>query len=180
MALTKRQETEAAILRSARVLFSHSGFEQVGVRDIADAAGVNAALVIRYFGTKEALFAQAVTREANLDALFQLPLNRLGEALVRFIIDKKDADPLLALLRSASSEQAGALLRQSLEAQFLVPLAALMHGEGKALRAGLIAAQLLGLTLVREVVASQALKDADDEHLVARYAPLVQRLLDER
>lgn len=179
MAPTKREETEAAILHSARVHFSRRGFEQVGVRDVADAAGVNAALVIRYFGTKEALFEQAVTQEVNLAGLFKVPRERLGEALVRYIISKEDADSLLALLRSASNEQAGALLRQSLEAQFITPLAALMQGGDRALRAGLIAAQLLGVALMREVVASEPLASADDERLTARYAPLVQRLLDE-
>ena len=180
MAPTKREETEAAILRSARVHFSRGGFAQVGVRDIADAAGVNAALVIRYFGTKEALFEQAVTREVDLDALFELPRDRLGEALVRYIVGKKDADSLLALLRSASNEQAGTLLRRSLEVQFITPLTALMQGDDKALRAGLIAAQLLGVALMREVIGSEPLKSTDGERLVARYAPLVQQLLDER
>lgn len=178
MAPTRREETEAAILGSARILFSRQSFEQVGVRDIADAAGVNPALVIRYFGTKEALFEQAVTQEVNLDVLFRVPRERLGEALVRYIVGKKDADSLLALLRSASSEQAGMLLRQSIEAQFITPLAASMQGNDRALGAGLVAAQLLGVALMREVVMSEPLKSADDERLVARYAPLVQRLLD--
>ena len=179
MASTRREETEAAILHSARVQFSRRGFEQVGVRDVADAAGVNAALVIRYFGTKEALFEQAVTREVDLAGLFEVPRERLGEALVRYIIGKKDADSLLALLRSAGSQQAGALLRRSLEAQFITPLAAAMRGDDRALRAGLVAAQLLGVALMREVVMSEPLASADDERLAARYAPLVQRLLDE-
>lgn len=179
MAPTKREETEAAILRSARLHFSRRGFEQVGVRDVADAAGVNAALVIRYFGTKEALFEQAVTQAVDLAGLFEVPHERLGEVLVRYIIGKKDADSLLALLRSAGSEQAGALLRGSLEAQFITPLAASMEGDDRALRAGLIAAQLLGVALMREVIVSESLASADGERIVARYAPLVQKLLDE-
>jgi AcrR family transcriptional regulator len=89
MAQTRREETEAAILTAARARFSRKGFEQVGVRDIADAAGVNAALVIRYFGSKEDLFEQAVTQEVDLDELFRLPRGQLGEMLVRYIVGKK-------------------------------------------------------------------------------------------
>ncbi len=179
MASTKRAETEAAILAAARQHFSRTGFEGVGVRDVAATAGVNAALVVRYFGTKEALFEQAVTQETDVAELFGGPRERLGETLVRYIVRKKDADALLALLRSASSERAGVLLRESLEVQFITPLAGLMDGDDRALRAGLVAAQLLGVALMRDVIASEPLKTAAEAHLVARYAPLVQRLLDE-
>lgn len=179
MAQTRREETEAVILAAARSHFSRKGFEQVGIRNIADAAGVNAALVIRYFGSKEHLFEKAVTQEVYLDELFRLPREQLGEVLVRYIVGKKDADSLLALLRSASNEQAGALLRRSLEVQFITPLAALMEGDDRALRASLIAAQLLGVALMREVIISEPLISADEMHLVARYAPLIQNLLDE-
>lgn len=179
MTLTKRQETEAAILTAARSQFSLQGFEQVGVRDIAAAAGVNAALVIRYFGSKEALFERAVLQEVDLAQLFQLPREQLGEALVRYIVSKKDSDPLLALLRSAGNEQAGVLLRQNLERQFITPLAGLMRGEDETLRASLIAAQLLGIVLMRDIIASEPLESAREAQIVARYALLVQRLLDE-
>lgn len=177
--MAKRAETEAAILAAARRHFSEAGFEGVGVRDIAATAGVNAALVVRYFGTKEALFERAVTGEADVAGLFGGPREGLGELLVRYIARKKDADPLLALLRSAGSEQGGALLHRSLEAQFTGPLTELMQGDDRALRAGLVAAQLLGVTLMREVVGSGPLTTADEARLVALYAPLVQRLLDE-
>ena len=178
MTLTKRQETEAAILAAARSQFSLQGFEQVGIRDIAAAAGVNAALVIRYFGSKEALFERAVLQEVDLAPLFQLARGQLGEALVRYIVSKKDSDPLLALLRSAGNEQAAVLLRQSLERQFITPLAGLMQGEDKTLRASLIAAQLLGIVLMQDIIASEPLRSASEAHIVTWYAPLVQRLLD--
>lgn len=180
MAPTKRRETEAAILASARSQFSRRGFEQVGVRDIADVAGVNAALVIRYFGSKEALFEQAVLQEVDLAQLFQLPPEQLGDALVHYILAKKDSDSLLALLRSAGNEQADALLRQRLEEQFITPLAALMGGNDRTLRASLIAAQLLGVALMREVIASHPLESASKERVMTWYAPLVQKLLDNK
>ena len=179
MAQTKREETEASILKAARDLFSQKGFDQAGVRDIADAASVNVALVIRYFGSKEALFEQAVTRETNLASLFEVPREQLGEVLVRYILYKKDSDPLLALIRSAANERAGALLRQSLEAQFVTPLATLMSGQNRPLRASLIAAQLLGVALMRDVVRSEPLVGVSEGLVVAQYAPLVQTLLDE-
>ena len=175
----KRKATEAAILAAARERFSAGGFEQVGVRDIAEAAGVNVALVIRYFGSKEALFERAVTQEVKFDALFGTPRARLGEALVRYILEKKDADPLLALLRSAANEPASELLRENIKEGFITPLARVMAGEDRELRASLVAAQLLGVSLLREVVRSEPLATAGKERVVAHAAPLVQALLDD-
>ncbi len=175
---TKREATEAAILSAAREHFSAQSFEQVGVRDIAEAAGVNVALVIRYFGSKEALFEQAVTQKVDLGALLAMPREQLGEALVRYILNKRDFDPLLALLRSAANEQASALLRENIEDRFTAPLSSLMTGKDKELRASLVAAQLLGVALMREVIRSEPLATADIERIVTQTVPLVQALLE--
>ena len=175
---TRREATEAAILEAARRRFSAQSFEQVGVRDIAEAADVNVALVIRYFGSKEALFERVVTQEVDLDALFEMPTAQLGEALARYILEKQDFDPLLALLRSAANEQAGGLLRESVREQFVAPLSKVMTGEDREIRASLVAAQLLGIALMREVIRSEPLAAADKGRILARAAPLVQALLE--
>ena len=52
--------TRAAILNSARQAFARAGYDGVGVREIAEGAGVTAMLVNRYFGSKERLFAEVV------------------------------------------------------------------------------------------------------------------------
>ena len=52
--------TRAAILNSARQAFARAGYDGVGVREIAEGAGVTAMLVNRYFGSKEQLFAEVV------------------------------------------------------------------------------------------------------------------------
>src|ERR1700732_1835155 len=50
--------TRQAILESALIAFTRSGYDGVGVREIAKGAGVTAMLVNRYFGSKEQLFAE--------------------------------------------------------------------------------------------------------------------------
>ena len=177
MTQARREETEAAILEAARTLFAEAGFGQVGVRDVAAAAGVNAALVIRYFGSKEALFEAAVTQNVELDGLFEGSTQQLGEVLVRFMLSKEDTGALLALLRSAANDQAARLLRRDLEALFIAPLSGLMKGRDKRLRAGLVAAQLLGIALARDVVGSDVLTEAEEAKLIRLYAPQVQALI---
>lgn len=49
--------TRKAILRAARELFARASYENVQTRQIAALAGVDAALLNRYFGSKKRLFA---------------------------------------------------------------------------------------------------------------------------
>ncbi|MCA9878016.1 MAG: helix-turn-helix transcriptional regulator, partial [Thermomicrobiales bacterium] len=42
--------TRQAILEAARVCFTQGGYDQVGVRELASRAGVDPALINRYFG----------------------------------------------------------------------------------------------------------------------------------
>jgi AcrR family transcriptional regulator len=176
--------TKTAILEAARTAFARDSFERVGVRDIADAAGVNAALVIRYFGSKEQLFAAAVTQteRGNFETLFTADLSTLGEQLARYALEKSphsaSQPSLVALLRSAPNAQAGAMLRAALETQFVRPLADQLQGEHAQLRAALIAAQIIGLAVTRNVVGSESLADGDTETLIRLAAPAFQALVD--
>lgn len=148
--------TRAAILAAARAGFGRDSYEHVGVRDIAAAAGVDAALVIRYFGSKERLFIEAVSHEFSLDSLLAGTREGFGERLARYMLDKGQSpaafDPLMALLRSATNEQAAGLLRGVLEQQFIQPLACWLGGEEATQRAALITAYLIGLSVTREMV----------------------------
>ena len=183
---TKRRRNAAAtradILDAAQRAFTHQGYDHVGVRDIAAAAGVDPALVIRYFGSKEELFAAAVGQKFDLSPLFAGDSAALGERLARYVLAKKPSgdgfDPMLALLRSAPSEAPGRLLRAAIDDGFARPLAALIGGPAAELRAGAVASLLLGLVVGRSVVKSAPLVDASDDEIVALVAPLLQNLVD--
>ena len=174
-------QTRADILKAAQRLFSQRGYERVGVRDIAAEVGINGALVIRYFGSKDQLFAEAVTEAFRLGDLLQENRNELGELLVRYLMqDEADATfyPVLALLRSASSPQGAALLRQGLEMHFIQPLAEWLKGEDSALRASLIASTLLGIAIMQDVLYITPLRESSVESLVAQVAPVIQAYID--
>jgi AcrR family transcriptional regulator len=57
--------TRKVILAAARDLFASRGVDSVSVREIAAAAGVNHALVHRYFGTKNDIVAEIIEGEAR-------------------------------------------------------------------------------------------------------------------
>lgn len=174
--------TRAAMLEAARARFTRDGYDGVGVREIAADVGVNAALVIRYFGSKEALFAQALAQQFDIGAVLAGERAELGERLVRLVLAKDDVpgalDPVIALLRSATNEPAAAMLRDSIDAQFITPLAAWLDGEQAMSRAALIAAALLGLAVTRSVIRSAPLVTSDVEHLVGQAALMIQHYID--
>src|SRR3546814_12999364 len=60
--------TRAAILAAARERFLRESYDSVGLREIAGDAGVDVALISRYFGGKEGLFREvvAVDKEEKL------------------------------------------------------------------------------------------------------------------
>lgn len=148
--------TRQAILDAARRCFAHDAYEQVGVREIAAIAGIDPSLVNRYFGSKEGLFAEAITARFDLSDLFVGDRDTLGERLVRFVLKQKvagqDHDPLLALLRSSASDVTGHFFREALIEGFVQPLAARLEGPDARNRAELIGAILLGLLVYRTVV----------------------------
>lgn len=176
----KRAATRAAILNAARASFMAEGYDQVGVREIAARAGIDPALIIRYFGSKEGLFAEAVGAKFDLSALIAGDLDTLGERLAAYILGKKTADepydPLPALLRSASSEVAGPMLRDALRNGFTRPLSARLEGPDAEARAELTGSILLGLLVHGTVVGPGC--GASNERMLTLAAPVLQAVID--
>jgi AcrR family transcriptional regulator len=172
--------TRQAILDSARWCFSHDGYDQVGVRDIAARAGADPALVNRYFGSKEGLFAEAVSAKFDLSELFAGDCATLGERLARNALQKKTPstgyDPLVALLRSSSSDVARGMLRDALMDGFVRPLAARLDGPDAVPRAELVGSILLGLLVYRTIAGGGIMQN--DEQLTSAVAQTLQALID--
>lgn len=68
--LDKLREDERIVRRNliidaAMNLFAQKNFNQVGIRDIANEAGISAASIYRYFTDKDELFVEALFREST-------------------------------------------------------------------------------------------------------------------
>jgi len=55
-------KTKAKILAASQEAFAELGYSQAGIRDIAAIAGVSSTLLLRYFGSKPALFRSRADR----------------------------------------------------------------------------------------------------------------------
>src|SRR6266481_6830784 len=102
--------TREAILQSALAAFSRHGYDGIGVREIAQMAGVTGVLVNRYFGSKEELFAATVEMTFADHRMFESDSTTLAKRLADRTMSKGEAkepiDPLLLILRSAPNPRA--------------------------------------------------------------------------
>jgi AcrR family transcriptional regulator len=175
--------TRAKVVAAARVAFSRTGFDQLGVREIAASAGVDPAVVIRLFGSKEALFAAVADGAFALEAPFEGHLAGLGLRIAKHLTGPKGApgpdefDELAFLMRSAGSPTAAPLLSKALHAGFVGPLARLLGGKDATLRAALMTACVLGYSTLRFSLGSPALDGAARARVAAQLGAMLQTLV---
>lgn len=174
--------TRAAILSAARELFAAVGYERATVRAIASAAEIDPALVIRYFESKEKLFAAAADFDLRLPDLKGCPAGKIGSTLVEHFMKRwEEDDTFLALLRVAVTHDAAAeRMRAVLAAQVVPKLAALSRETTRTSpRAGLVATQLLGLALARYILKFPPIVGMSRADVVAWVGPTVERYVTE-
>jgi AcrR family transcriptional regulator len=178
--------TREAILHASRAAFAERGYDTVSIRAVARAAGVDPALVHRFFGSKESLFVAAmklpVAPSEFVSALLAGGLDGLGERIVATLLGVYDAPgafaPFLALLRGAvSNEQAATMLREFVTTEVLGRIAATAAPDQPQLRAALAGSQVIGLAMARYVVRIPETAEASRSQLAACVGPTIQRYL---
>jgi AcrR family transcriptional regulator len=174
--------TRAEILRAARSRFAADGYQRATIRAIAADAGIDPSMVMRYYGSKDQLFDAAVDVDLRLPDLTELPRRKLGAALVAHFLrrweDPAD-DAMLMLLRSAvADESATARMRTVFRDQLAPALLGLVGDKAEAAqRAGLVATQMLGLALCRNILRLPPVVAMDADTVVAQIGPTIQRYL---
>jgi AcrR family transcriptional regulator len=175
---TDRPHSRVAIRDAAVRLFAHAGYANTSVRDIAGDAGVDAALVIRHFGSKEQLFLDTMRLEFD-DLDLGGPPQTLGERLIRSLLDADDhvRGVYLALIRASDAGGVSSALRAAHEEGFVAPLAAQLEGPDAELRARLAAAMVGGLFYGLWIVGDVALLATPHDELARRYGAALQTVL---
>jgi AcrR family transcriptional regulator len=181
---SRSADTKAAILAAARAQFSAVGYERATVRSIAAAAGIDPAMVIRYYSSKAGLFAASAALDLDLPDLTGVAPGEMGALLVKHFIglwESDMADTVMALmLRSATADDTAAeRVRQIFAEQVVGPITAALGQPDAEQRAGLIGTQLLGLALCRYLLRLEPIASATTEEIIANVSPAVQRYLTE-
>lgn len=173
--------TKDAILDAARIVFMNKGYDSAGTREIAERAGVNVALISRYFGSKEGLFAQAIPPTLTLAPLIEGPMESFGARVASHFVHKQhqgEYDPTVALIRAASSKDAVHVLRKAIDEQFTILLAQRLEGENKIERAALIGSFLAGFDFAARVVGVKTTTSCDKSAAEKLFAKTLQNLVD--
>lgn len=176
----RSQPTRDRILEAARKLFAEEGYERATIRAVAAAADIHASMVMRYYGSKENLFATAVAFDLEMPNLGAVPRSDLGTTLVRHFLRRWEAhdEELPALLRIAvthapARERLFALFRE----QIAPAIAEVVERERLAQCLGLVATQMLGLAFTRYVLRLPAVAALSEAALVDEVGATIQRYL---
>jgi AcrR family transcriptional regulator len=178
-------DSRGAILAAARSLFAELGYDRASIRAIARRAGVDAALVHHYFGTKDELLAEAVQLPFDpaelVVAAFADP-ERVGHTVVRGFLELWEApdirDQMLALVRTALTHPAAAaILRGVITRDSLLPIITRLALPDAPLRAELAGTHLFGLALGRYGLRLEPLASTDIDTIVAAVGPTLKRYL---
>ncbi|WP_257231928.1 TetR/AcrR family transcriptional regulator [Streptomyces sp. Rer75] len=167
------ERTRTALMSAAAFRFGRYGYDGTSVRDIAGDVGVDAALVYRYFGSKEALFETVSSNSKVFEPLLDVPLDCVADWFSALIAgEPKDADfphPVLTVLRSSSRDEAIGRLREELTDMFSKRFAARLAGPHAEVRAELLVAWVLGTSLMRGTIQSPALASAENQDVFEQF-----------
>ena len=173
----RRDATRNRIADAASRRFGREGFERTTVRAIAADACVDPALVLHYFGSKEALFAAvssvdpaATTSDAPTDNAVDMASAALASKLGDL------APEVMAGLRSILTHPGATQRARASFEREVADLAARLDGPTAKRRASLLLASNLGIALARELLEVPSLQEVSEEELIASYGPAIEAL----
>ena len=175
------EATRAAILEAAKAHFALLGYDRAVLRDIAREAGVDVALVKRYFGGKEALFLEALRASFGPDSVRDWDRATFAGEMATALagsphVDEARTHRFQFLLRAATSPTTAPLLNVIVQDRFLEPIREWLGGADADARARVLAATYIGF-LVERLIRGKALAGRERavfiERVTAIFAALV-------
>ena len=177
-------DTRAAILAAARSLFAATGFRGTTTRQIAQRAGVDVALIHHFFGTKAELFTAAVQFPRIGDALLGALTEDEGdpaERVARLYLDRlfvDEVESFSAVLRTAVGNPNDVPQLRATVYELVQRAGGALAGRGAStLGLELIAAQMIGVLVMRHLVQLEPIASASTDELVRHLAPAFRALL---
>ena len=139
-------------------------------------------MVMRYYHSKEELFARAAQIDFKMLDLLAVPSPRRGIALVAHILDRWEGptadEGLHVLLRAAAThEQARARLVELVQQQAVPVIKGVMSRDHSQERLGLIIMQLAGLVMSRYFLKHPSVTALTREVIIRQVGKAVQRYL---
>ena len=177
-------ETRNRLLQAARRLFASANYVSVGIREIGAEAGVNPALISRYFGSKRNLFLEVagiLNDEGNAALPEVSPLERTNLAMSGILTEGAQSawvtDFRITALSALDPNVSGVMTAtyDKVREQIM----GVLSGEHTATRTELILAQLMGAALVVNLLRGDKSPQIDLEFMKQFYARQMEELFGE-
>ena len=172
----QRRRTEARILEAATQAFLSTGYDRTTIRAVASAAGVDAGLVMHYFGSKQELYRRVIDA-APVPEVGGTPAE-VAEQILAGIASRLASEPVasLALLRSMLTNPEAASAAQAGIARYQAQITQAIPAGDADLRAAIISAITLGITVSRHLIKSGELASADPAKVIELLRPCMLAL----
>ena len=174
------------ILTSARELFARNGIDKTSIRSIASDAGVDAALVHHYFGTKTQLFAAAIHIPIDpmtvISRLKEVPVDQIGHTLPSILLPLWDSEigkGFVATLRSILAGNDVSLVRSFLQDIIIGEIGPRVDNPpgSSRIRVQFVASQLVGVAMARYILELEPFATLPADQIAETIAPTLQRYL---
>jgi len=177
------EATRAAILEAAKAQFALLGYDRAVLRDIAREAGIDVALVKRYFGGKEALFVEALKASFAPDGIGDWNRETFAHDLAVTLagsphVNEARTHRFQFLLRAATSPTTAPLLNVLVQDRFMGPIRDWLGGPDADARARVLAASYIGF-LVERLIRGEALAGREREVFIERVTAMFAALVTE-
>ena len=173
------EATRRALLRTARELFDEVGYERATTREIGERAGVDPALIARYFECKEGLFLAAIAEPAAGEEEIDGDPHALVELLLRHW-DERGHSPISRALASPTlSDEVRDQARTAIRERVLTPAVKELRSrdaEQPKLKAEILVALALGIAMTRSNGTLEALAKAPLDDVIETLAPILNAI----
>jgi len=172
----QRRRTEARILDAAGKVFVAHGYDRTTIRAVASAAGVDSGLVTYYFGSKQELFRRVIDT-APVPEVSGAP-GEAVEQILAALAGRLASEPVasLAILRSVLTNPEAASAVRGGAARYQAQITQAVAGDDASLRAAIISAITLGITVSRHLIKSDELATADPAQVISLLRPCMLAL----
>jgi AcrR family transcriptional regulator len=172
----QRRRTEARILDAATQVFFSAGYDRTTIRAVASAAGVDAGLVMHYFGSKQELFRRVIEAAPAPEA--GGPPGQAAEQILAGLASRLASEPVasLTLLRSMLTNPEAASAAEAAITRYQAQIARAIPADDAALRAAIISALTLGIIVSRHLIKADELADADPAQVIQLLRPCMRSL----
>lgn len=176
--------TKKKILEAASELFSKDIYENVSTRAIAKQAGVDAALIKRYFGSKEGLFREIVKNlflEVPLFPSYAVLKRRLPKGMEDFFMQKMDHKVMIdirILLSSLISPSVAHIAMEQAKEKQVKPFANSFTGKDKDSKAEILLSYIIGIITIFYVVKDTPPTPSETKLIIGQLETLIKGLTE--